>query len=133
MKSLVTFALVAFVLLSMLASGADLALSMRDVALVTLARTELKQIARQVTLQYSETGTLPEKTELARFLRARLRTPGRDPGLDRWQMPYWLETVQYQSRKLNTPRMKGEFVLLSAGPDRVWLSQDDLVIASTEK
>ncbi|MBI3891108.1 MAG: hypothetical protein HY303_06220 [Candidatus Wallbacteria bacterium] len=128
MRSLVSMVLVTGTVLALMSSGADLALSVRDVARMSLQRLEMQEIEHQILNRYQDTVSFPTAKEFPDFLRQRMRTPGRDAAHDLWDTPYWLETARYESRLLNFPALKGEFVLISAGPDKVWLSQDDLVV-----
>ena len=116
-------------LLGLYSTGLELSISGQEAFGVGLEHYEMAQVARQLELYGFERGRLPTKEEFPDFCRIKMRNFQRDPSTDRWGMPYWYENQEYEGHKLNDPIDLREFVLISAGPDKVWLSQDDLVLS----
>jgi hypothetical protein len=116
-------------LLGLYSTGLQLSTSGQDAFNAGLEHYEMAQLARQLELYGFEHYRLPTKEEFPDFCRLTMRNFQRDPSTDRWGMPYWYENQEYEGRLLNNPIDLREFVLISAGPDKVWLSQDDVVIA----
>lgn len=128
MARVLNVALVCVALLALYSSSLDVASSGVDIFSVSMQRYELAELSRQIDLFAHQYARLPTKDEFPDFCRQRMRTPMRDAAADRWGKPIWYENVEYEGRKLNFPADVREYVLVSAGPDQAWLTQDDLVL-----
>ncbi len=80
---------------------------------------EMRGIADAVAAEYSESGRLPLRN-FAQFMKNNLEEKGggktRDMSKDMWESPY----------RIVADIQKNGFEIWSAGPDKLWLSEDDL-------
>jgi hypothetical protein len=87
-------------------------------------RLNVEQIGQLVSMHNIEHSRKLTNGELASFLRKSVGAGRRDAAIDMWGTPYYLETQRWYSVML--PQTGPEFAVCSAGPDRKWLTDDDV-------
>lgn len=107
-------------------AGMEMYESLTHMARTLVTKMEMKQIGQLVMMYSIEHSQLPVP-DYQSFIRKNMTANGRDPALDLWGTPYWLEYRAWNGQWLNKPVYKGDFVLSSAGSDKSWKTTDDLV------
>ncbi len=87
-------------------------------------RLNVEQIGQLVSMHNIEQGRKLTNEELASFLRKSVGAGGRDAASDMWGTPYYLETQRWFGVMLS--ERGPDFAVCSAGPDRKWLTADDV-------
>lgn len=131
-SKVMTIGIVGYCCMSSVQSGAGQVEKIANLPKRVMTGFELKQIHRLI--QYDLVDGSSRSIALATFCREELTASGRDPGTDYWKTAYRLYfngSLHHEESPVTLSYEKADrYVVMSAGMDKKYLTQDDLTSKS---